>query len=125
MKRVKNNTKMKCEKCGYEIDLDKTEKDLRIISEHPKLGEVFVTCCHCNHEQRIAVFDQDTAELVMKRKKLQQRIEIAGRGLAFRKGAFRKKTYLKMIKEDDDLKDQITTRMSNLTTVIDNARKVR
>lgn len=122
---MKNNMKMKCEKCGHEIDLDKTEKDLKIISEQPKLGEVFVTCCHCDHEQRIAVFDQDTVELIMKRKQLQQRIEIAARGLAFRKGAFRKKTYLRMIKEDDDLKDQIAKRMNNLTTVVDNARKVR
>ena len=61
--------KLKCENCGHDIDLDKTEKDLRIISDQPKLGEVFVTCCHCDHEQRI---------------------EIAARGLAFRKGAFRK-----------------------------------
>lgn len=122
---MKNNMKMKCEKCGHEIDLDKTEKDLKIISEQPKLGEVFVTCCHCDHEQRIAVFDQDTVELIIKRKQLQHRIEIAARGLAFRKGAFRKKTYLRMIKEDDDLKDQIAKRMNNLTTVVDNARKVR
>ena len=88
-------------------------------------GEVFVACCHCGHEQRIAVFDQDTVELIMKRKQLQHRIEIAARGLAFRKGAFREKTYLRMIKEDDDLKDQIAKRMNNLTTVVDNARKVR
>lgn len=117
--------KLKCKKCGCEIDLDKTEKDLRLISDQPKLGEVYVTCCHCNHEQRIAVYDQATVELIMKRKQLQQRIEIAVRGLRFRKGAFRKKTYLKMIKEDDDLKDQITKRMSNLTSVINEARKVR
>ena len=117
--------KLKCKKCGCEIDLDKTEKDLRLISDQPKLGEVYVTCCHCNHEQRIAVYDQATVELIMKRKQLQQRIDIAARGLRFRKGAFRKKTYLRMIKEDDDLKDQIAKRMNNLTTVVDNARKVR
>ena len=78
--------KISCKECGHEIDLDKSEKDLRIISERPRLGEVYVTCSHCRHDQRIAAFDQKTVDLIMERAQLRHRIEIAAGRLAFRKG---------------------------------------
>lgn len=113
-----------CEKCNRKLDPDKCKTELHMISEDPKLGEVIATCSHCQHKQRISVFDQMQVDLILQRKELLKRIRIAQKGMDFRKSAFRQQKYKEMLQQDKELKNQLMKRTIALMKVVDSAESV-
>ena len=114
-----------CQHCGKKINPDKSERELNMISEDPKLGEVIATCNHCQHKQRIAIFDQEQVDLILQRKELQKRIRIAQKGMEFRKSLFRQKKYKDMLQEDNRLKNKLKKRSIALMKVAESAEAMK
>ena len=113
-----------CEQCGKKLKRDECKIEVHIINKDPLLGEITATCPNCQHTQRISVFDHEYMELFTQWKALLKRIQIAEKGMDFRKGAFRQRKYRELIQQEKDLKNKLIERTISLLKIIESAEKL-